>query len=138
MAGGQQWLFAPTRPLVERLGEKFFRKLPARPGVYFMRNSAGAVIYVGSPSQLPHGWAQGRFALPVTISCGAREAEIRLALENLFWGRLEGFSLWLQASIEPDLAAFERATVLAELEELETFFAGEPERMAGCKQLALL
>ena len=35
-------------------------------------------------SRLPHGWAQNRFALPVTIACDAREAETRRALENRF------------------------------------------------------
>lgn len=254
-------MFAPAKPLVERLGKKFFRKVPARPGVYFMRNATGAVVYVGKAknlrkrlrsyrvanpervprrhlrmmrevtridfdlcrsetaaltreasllrrlkpkynragvwsgraqfltwrfagqaaqfsvhetpplgwdrfgplggyaprlhgsvvrllwlalnpqagfSRLPHGWAQNRFALPVTIVCGAREAEMRLALENLFWGCPEDFSAWLRTSIEADLPAFERAALLGDLEEVETFAARDHKVMARGNQLALL
>jgi len=261
MATSQQWLFAPAKPLVERLGKKFFRKIPRRPGVYFMRDATGAVIYVGKAknlrqrlrsyrvanpervprrhlrmmrevtridfdlcrsesaalthearllrrlkpkfnragvwpgkvqfltwrfadqaaqfsvqeipplgwerfgslggyasrlhgslvrllwlvlhprtgfSRLPHGWAQARFALPVTIVCGAREAEIRLALENLFWGQPEEFSAWLQTSIEADLPAFDRTALLADLEEVEAFAANHHEGAAKSNQLALL
>lgn len=261
MAAGQQWLFAPAKPLVERLGKTFFRKVPARPGVYFMRNATGAVVYVGkaknlrkrlrsyrvanpervprrhlrlmrevtridfdlcrnesaaltreasllrrlkpkynragvwpgraqfitwrftgqaaqfsvheippsgwdrfgslggyasrlhgsvvrllwlalnpeaSFSRLPHGWAQNRFALPVTIVCGAPVAEMRLALESLFWGRPEDFSAWLRSSIKADLPAFERAALLADLEEVETFAVRDREVMARGNQLVLL
>ncbi len=52
MATGQQWLFAPAKPLVERLGKRFFRKIPARPGVYSMRDATGAVVYVGKAKNL--------------------------------------------------------------------------------------
>ena len=48
----QQWLFAPAQPLVERLGGQFFRTIPAQPGVYIMRNGAGAVVYVGKAKNL--------------------------------------------------------------------------------------
>jgi len=34
-------------PLVERLGQEFFRKIPNQPGVYSMRDATGAVVYVG-------------------------------------------------------------------------------------------
>ena len=261
MAIGQQWLFAPAKPLVERLGKPFFRKLPAQPGVYYMRDATGAVVYVGKAknlrqrlrsyrvanpervprrhlrmmrevaridfdlcrsesaalareakllhrlkpkfnragvwpgkpqfltwrfadkaaqffvheipplgwdrfgslvrhaprllcsvvrllwlalnpqagfSRLPHGWAQNRFALPATIACGAREAEIRLALKNIFWGQPEEFSTWLRTSIAADLPAFERAALLADLEEIETFAATAREGIPSSNQLALL
>jgi hypothetical protein len=261
MAAGQQFLFAPAKPLVQRLGKKFFRKVPPQPGVYLMRDATGEVVYVGKAknlrqrlrsyrvanpehmprrhlrmvrevaridfdlcpnesaalarearllqrlkpkfnragvwpgkaqfltwrftdyaaqfsvhevpplgwerfgslggyaprlhgsvvrllwlalnpqtgfSRLPHGWAQNRFALPVTIACGTREAEIRRALENLFWGQAEEFSAWLLASIEADLPAFERAALLADLKEIESFAASYREGMASSSQLALL
>ena len=261
MATGQQWMFAPAKPLVERLGKKFFRKIPARPGVYKMHDATGNLLYVGKAknlrqrlrsyrvanpervprrhlrmmnevaridfdlcrnesaalahearllrrlkpkfnragvwpgkaqfltwrfadqaaqfsvheipplgwerfgslggyaprlhgsvvrllwlalnpqagfSRLPHGWARNQFALPVTISCGARESEIRLALENLFWGQPEEFSSWLRTSIEADLPAFDRTALLADLEEIETFAADDRERGARSNQLALL
>ena len=261
MAAGQQWLFAPAKPLVERLGRKFFRKVPARPGVYFMRDATGEVVYVGKAknlrqrlrnyrvanpervprrhlrlmrevaridfdlchnesaalareakmlrrlkpkfnragvwpgkaqfltwrfagqgaqfsvheipppgwerfgplggyaprllgsvvrllwlalnpeagfSRLPHGWAQNRFALPVTIACGEREAEIRLALEHLFWGQAEGFTARLQATIAANLPAFERTALLADLEEIENFAVNYRDGKASNLQLALL
>src|ERR1017187_8601130 len=50
MAVGQQWLFAPAQPLVERLGRTFFRTAPAQPGVYIMRDASGAVSPTTPPS----------------------------------------------------------------------------------------
>ena len=261
MAAGQQFLFAPAQPLVERLGKKFFRKVPPQPGVYLMRDAAGEVVYVGKAknlrqrlrsyrvanpehmprrhlrmvrevaridfdlchnestalarearllrrlkpkfnragvwpgkaqfltwrftdqaaqfsvqeipplgwerfgslggyasrlhgavvrlfwlalnpqagfSRLPHGWAHNRFALPATINCGTRAAEVRQALENLFWGKPEGFSSWSLASVEADLPAFERAALLADLEEIENFAASYRDGVASSSQLALL
>ena len=261
MAAGQQWLFAPAQPLVERLGKKFFRQVPAQPGVYFMRDATGVVVYVGKAknlrqrlrsyrvanpermprrhlrlvrevaridfdlcrsesaalarearwlrrlkpkfnragvwpgkaqfltwrfadqaaqlsvqeippfgwerfgslggyaprlhgsvvrllwlalhpqagfSRLPHGWAQNRFALPVTIACGARAAEIRRALADLFWGPPEAFSAWLRPFIEADRPAFERAALRTDVEEIETFAASYREGQARSPQLALL
>ncbi len=88
-------------------------------------------------SRLPHGWARNRFALPVTLACGEREAEIRLVLENLFWGQAEEFSAWLLASVGADLPAFERTALLADLEEIENFAASYRDGKAG-SQLALL
>jgi hypothetical protein len=64
MAAGQQWLFAPARPLVERLGKKFFRKVPARPGVYFMRGESGDVVYVGKAKNLRQRLQSYRVANP--------------------------------------------------------------------------
>jgi predicted GIY-YIG superfamily endonuclease len=261
MATGQQWLFAPAAPLVERLGKNFFRNIPPQPGVYLMRDAMGAVLYVGKAknlrqrlrnyrvanpermprrhlhmvrevtridfelcrnesaalvhearlirrlkpkfnragvwpskaqfltwrfvghaahfsvheipplgwerfgslggsaprlhgsvvrllwlalnpqegfSRMPHGWARDRFALPVSLVCGAREAEIRLALENLFWGNLEEFSAWLLASIVANESAFERAAMLADLEEIETFASNYRSGRQTSGQLALL
>ncbi|MBE0545441.1 MAG: hypothetical protein IH623_29225 [Verrucomicrobia bacterium] len=89
-------------------------------------------------SRLPHGWAQNRFALPVTIGCDVREGEFRLALENLFWGRLEEFSAWLRTSIEADLPTFERAALLADLEEVETFAARDRAGKTRGNQIVLL
>lgn len=261
MATGQQWLFAPAKPLVERLGKKFFHKIPAQPGVYKMHDAAGNVVYVGKAknlrqrlrsyrvanpervprrhlrmmnevtridfelcrnesaalthesrllrrlkpkfnragvwpgkaqfltwrfadqvaqfsvheippvgwerfgslggyaprlhgslvrllwlvlnpqagfSRLPHGWAKNQFNLPVTLGCGAREAEIRQTLENLFWGRPEEFSAWLLTSIEAGLSAFDRTAFLADLEEVKTFANSEWEGTTISSQLALL
>ena len=90
-------------------------------------------------SRLPHGWAQNRFALPVTIACGAREAEIRQALESLCWGRPEEFSEWLRASAEVNLPPFEQAAMRSDLEEIENFAATDRNGPAtSSSQVALL
>ena len=89
-------------------------------------------------SQLPLGWAGNRFALPVTIACGARVAEIRQALENLFWGRPQDFSEWLRVSIEAEMPAFERAALLVDVEETEAFSASWRDSRKVSGQLALL
>ena len=81
---------------------------------------------------------KNRFALPVTVTCGAREAEIRLALKNIFWGQPEEFSAWLQTSIGDDLPAFDRAALAADLEEIETFATDARRDVAINAQLALL
>jgi len=43
----QTLLFPDPRPLVERLGNDFFRQLTDRPGVYLMQDAAGLALYVG-------------------------------------------------------------------------------------------
>ena len=48
----QTLLFPDPRPLVERLGEEFFRRLPERPGVYLMQDASGVVLYVGKAKSL--------------------------------------------------------------------------------------
>jgi hypothetical protein len=261
MTARQPWLFAPAKPLVERLGMIFFRKVPARPGVYKMHDATGNLLYVGKAknlrqrlnsyrvanpermprrhlrmvrevaridfdlcpneaaalarearllrrlkpkfnragvwpgkaqfltwrrvdqavqfslheippagwerfgslggyapylhgtvvrllwlvlhpqagfSRLPHGWAHNRFTLPVALACGPREPEVRLALENLFWGEAQTFSAWVMACIDADLPAFERTAMLAELEEIANFTASYRRGRDRTGQLALL
>ena len=64
MAAGQQWLFAPAKPLVERLGRKFFRQAPEKPGVYLMRDASGEVVYVGKAKNLRQRLRSYRVANP--------------------------------------------------------------------------
>src|SRR5512137_2368979 len=64
MAAGQQMLFAPEKPLVRRLGRKFFRKVPARPGVYKMRDAQGQIVYVGKARNLRQRLRSYRVANP--------------------------------------------------------------------------
>lgn len=64
MAAGQQWLFAPTKPLVERLGKEFFREIPARPGVYKMHDVNGNLLYVGKAKNLRKRLSSYRVANP--------------------------------------------------------------------------
>jgi hypothetical protein len=90
-------------------------------------------------SRLPHGWAHNRFALPATMACGQRAAEIRLALENLFWGQAEAFSAWVRTCMAVDLPVFEQAAVLADLEEIQSFTGSYRDgRPTNSRQLALL
>lgn len=48
----QLHLFVPPRPLLERLGEDFFRRIPRQPGVYVMTSQEGCVLYVGQSKNL--------------------------------------------------------------------------------------
>ncbi len=77
MAAGQQWLFAPAQPLVERLGRDFFRQVPAQPGVYRMRDAAGAVVYVGKAKNLRQRLRSYRVANPERV----RRRQVRLMRE---------------------------------------------------------
>ncbi len=64
MATGQLWLFPPPRPLVERLGEDFFRRVPPKPGIYLMCGPWEGVLYVGKARNLRHRLASYRVANP--------------------------------------------------------------------------
>ena len=64
MATGQLWLFAPPKPLVDRLGEDFFRTLPQGPAVYLMCGSKEGVLYVGKARNLRKRLASYRVANP--------------------------------------------------------------------------
>jgi excinuclease UvrABC nuclease subunit len=68
MAAGQLWLFDPPKPLVERLGNEFFRALPERPGVYLMCGESEGVLYVGKARNLRKRLAAYRVANPERMS----------------------------------------------------------------------
>ena len=68
MATGQLWLFPPMRPLVERLGEIFFRQIPSGPGVYLMCGTEAGVLYVGSAKNLHRRLGSYRVANPERMS----------------------------------------------------------------------
>jgi predicted GIY-YIG superfamily endonuclease len=57
-------LFADPRPLVERLGQDFFRQLTERPGVYLMRDAQENVLYVGKAKNLKKRLNSYRVANP--------------------------------------------------------------------------
>lgn len=48
----QTKLFPDPQPLVERLGRTFFATLPEVPGVYWMLDATGRVVYVGKAKNL--------------------------------------------------------------------------------------
>ena len=64
MVSGQQFLFAPEKPLVRRLGKKFFHKILDRPGVYKMHDAKGEVVYVGKARNLRQRLRSYRVANP--------------------------------------------------------------------------
>jgi hypothetical protein len=64
MAATQLWLFQPPRPLVERLGEEFFRTLPEHPAVYLFCGDQSGVLYVGKAKNLRKRLASYRVANP--------------------------------------------------------------------------
>ena len=57
-------LFPDPRPLVERLGQTFFRHAPECPGVYLMRDAADRVLYVGKAKNLRKRLGSYRVANP--------------------------------------------------------------------------
>jgi predicted GIY-YIG superfamily endonuclease len=60
----QLLLFPDPRPLVDRLGQEFFRQAPETPGVYLMRDASDAVVYVGKAKNLRKRLASYRVANP--------------------------------------------------------------------------
>jgi hypothetical protein len=60
----QTLLFPDPRPLVERLGQDFFRQLTNRPGVYLMQDATGLVLYVGKAKNLRQRLGHYRVANP--------------------------------------------------------------------------
>jgi predicted GIY-YIG superfamily endonuclease len=64
VSASQTLLFPDPRPLVERLGQDFFRQLTERPGVYLMQDAAGSVLYVGKAKNLRQRLGHYRVANP--------------------------------------------------------------------------
>jgi len=91
MGAGQLWLFDPPRPLVERLGEDFFREAPSGPGVYLMCGAEEGILYVGKARNLRQRLGAYRVANPERMP----RRVIRL--------------LWAVRRIEWDLCASEAA-----------------------------
>jgi predicted GIY-YIG superfamily endonuclease len=118
----QTLLFPDPRPLVERLGQDFFRQLTDRPGVYLMQDAAGLVLYVGKAKNLRQRLGHYRVANPDRMgrrhlrllrqvvrielqecadepSALAREAELLRALKPKFnragvWPATSRFLVW--------------------------------------------
>jgi len=57
-------MFPDPRPLVERLGQDFFRQLTERPGVYLMRDALDNILYVGKAKNLKKRLNSYRVANP--------------------------------------------------------------------------
>jgi predicted GIY-YIG superfamily endonuclease len=61
---GQMLLIPDPRPLDRRLGRKFFRQAPRRPGVYLMKDGGDRVLYVGKAKDLKQRLNHYRTANP--------------------------------------------------------------------------
>lgn len=61
---GQLLLLPNDRPLDQRLGRRFFREAPRRPGVYLMKDAEGRVLYVGKAKNLKERLDHYRIASP--------------------------------------------------------------------------
>jgi hypothetical protein len=82
MAAGQLWLFDPPKPLVERLGEDFFRALPSAPGVYLMCGASEGMLYVGKARNLRKRLSSYRVAKLPPRSVGMAKMIKRAAFCN--------------------------------------------------------
>jgi predicted GIY-YIG superfamily endonuclease len=60
----QLLLMPDPKPLDQRLGKKFFKKAPRRPGVYLMKDAQGKVVYVGKAKDLKQRLGNYRLANP--------------------------------------------------------------------------
>jgi len=87
MPARQMHLFAPPKPLVQRLGEGFFRAVPREPGVYVMTGRDGLVLYVGQSRNLRQRLGSYKNAQPDR----APGKVIRLvrAVESITWETCE-------------------------------------------------
>jgi hypothetical protein len=83
----QLHLFALPKPLVQRLGEAFFRAAPREPGVYVMTGRNGLVLYVGQSRNLRQRLASYKNARPDR----APRKVIRLvhAVDTITWERCD-------------------------------------------------
>ncbi len=68
MSAGQLWLLPPPRPLVDRFGADFFRRVPDRPGVYLFCGEREGVLYVGKAKSLRRRLGSYRVANPERLS----------------------------------------------------------------------
>jgi excinuclease UvrABC nuclease subunit len=87
MPARQLHLFAPPKPLVQRLGEAFFRATPREPGVYIMTGRNGMVLYIGQSRNLRQRLASYKNARPDRAPCKV----IRLvhAVESITWEKCD-------------------------------------------------
>ncbi len=89
-------------------------------------------------TDLPAGWAHGRFMDTTTLHCGGLMSEVCAALETFFWGRPDEFMTWLGSKFAERVSAFERNAIQSDLEILENFGSKQPVEAENRRQLTLL
>ncbi|MGF1484025.1 MAG: GIY-YIG nuclease family protein [Opitutales bacterium] len=62
--GTQRFLIPYENPLLERVGEAFFKNLPRTPGVYRFLDAAGRILYIGHSANLRRRLADYKNARP--------------------------------------------------------------------------
>ena len=68
------------------------------------------------------GWSQNKISIVAELNCGVHFDEVRLAMENVFWGSQELFLNWLAMKLNTERSGFERAAIQKSFEELQEFF----------------
>jgi len=68
MKAVQLRLFPAPKPLVERLGADFFKRVPREPGVYLMSGEAERLLYVGKANNLRQRLGSYKNAQPERVS----------------------------------------------------------------------
>jgi predicted GIY-YIG superfamily endonuclease len=89
-------------------------------------------------TDLPAGWAHGRFMDTTALHCGASAFEVLSRLETFFWGKPDEFLSWLGLKFTERVTAFERHAIQPDLETLENFALKRPQQADNRRQLALL
>lgn len=79
----QLWLFPPARPLAERFGVEFFRRVPECPGVYLMCGDSDGVLYVGKARNLRRRLGSYRSAHPGRVSRKIRR--LLATVSRIYW-----------------------------------------------------
>jgi excinuclease UvrABC nuclease subunit len=79
----QLHLFDPPRPLLQRMGEDFFRAVPRAPGVYIMTGPAQRILYVGQSGNLRARLGSYKNARPDRVS--RKTMRLVRVVESIVW-----------------------------------------------------
>lgn len=89
-------------------------------------------------TQLPAGWAQGRFMNVTAIWCGDQTKDVVTLVNSFFFERAEVLLTWLGARFADRTGQFERGVLQAELEMLTEFASKQLTRLHDRQQLVLI
>lgn len=98
LENSQMRLFKIENPLKSRLGADFFRQLPKHPGVYWMLDGRGRLLYVGKSRNLKQRLSSYRSLKPEHIP--SRLVRVLLGTEHIGFERTESEPLATQVESE--------------------------------------